>query len=49
MNRTHAALSLDLGTLARAAIEGHPPQNDLHRTFGRMLFDTAFAGPVGEL
>jgi tetratricopeptide (TPR) repeat protein len=43
------ALALDLGALARAAIVGHPPEHDLHRTFGRMLFDTIFAGAVGEL
>jgi tetratricopeptide (TPR) repeat protein len=43
------ALALDLGALARAAIEGHPPENDLHRIFGRQLFDTVFAGEVGDL
>jgi tetratricopeptide (TPR) repeat protein len=43
------ALAMDLGALARAAISGHPPENDLHRTFGQNLFQTVFAGAVGEL
>ena len=42
-------LAEDLAELARAAIAGRPPQHDLHRAFGRQLFDTVFAGPVGEL
>ncbi len=43
------ALAQDLGTLARAAQRGTPPENDLHRTFGRRLFEAVFGGPVGEL
>jgi hypothetical protein len=31
---------MDLGALARAAISGQPPENDLHRTFGQMLYQT---------
>lgn len=38
--------ALDLGALARAVISGHPPDDDLHRTFGRRLFDAVFAGPI---
>ncbi len=43
------ALALDLGALARAAISGQLPENDLHCTFGQRLFETVFAGAVGEL
>jgi tetratricopeptide (TPR) repeat protein len=43
------ALALDLGALARAAISGHPPEDDLHRTFGRRLFDAVFADPIRDL
>src|SRR5690349_15251913 len=43
------ALAMDLGALARAAASGEPPDDDLHLTFGRRLFDTTFAGAVGDL
>ena len=43
------ALAMDLGALARAAIEGHPPEHDLHRIFGQHLFETVFVGEVGDL
>ncbi|HYN90118.1 MAG TPA: CHAT domain-containing protein, partial [Ardenticatenaceae bacterium] len=43
------ALSADLRELQRAAVSGRPPENDLHRQFGRRLYDTIFAGPVGDL
>lgn len=36
------ALAMDLGALAHAAIEGKRPENDLHVTFGKRLFDAAF-------
>jgi tetratricopeptide (TPR) repeat protein len=43
------ALAMDLGALAGAALSGRPPEGDLHRRFGQMLFQTVFAGAVGEL
>src|SRR5689334_6118720 len=43
------ALALDLGALARAAISGKSPENDLHLAFGRRLFDSVFAEAVGAL
>lgn len=42
------ALASDLGALARAARTSNPPTDDLHRTFGRNLFDTVLAGAVRE-
>ena len=43
------ALALDLGALARAAVSGQPPENDLHVSFGQRLFDAVLGGAVGEL
>jgi hypothetical protein len=43
------ALHLDLGALAGSATSGEPPKGDLHIRFGRQLYDTVFAGEVGEL
>ncbi len=43
------ALALGLGELARAARSDTPPVNDLHIRFGQRLFETVFAGPVGQL
>ena len=43
------ALAMELGELARAATSGHEPENDLHVTFGKRLFETVFAGAVGDL
>lgn len=43
------ALAMDLGSLARAAVSGQPPENNLHITFGRQLHTAVFAGAVGQL
>ncbi len=43
------ALAMTLGALKGAAVSGKPPEDDLHVTFGRRLFDTVFAGTVGDL
>jgi len=42
------ALALDLGALARAATSGQPPENELHVSFGRRLYQAALGGAVGE-
>ncbi|HLF87358.1 MAG TPA: hypothetical protein VI451_00295, partial [Anaerolineales bacterium] len=42
------ALHLTLGELARAAIRGEPPAEEQHVKFGRQLYDSVFAGAVGE-
>jgi tetratricopeptide (TPR) repeat protein len=48
--RTDAiALAVDLRELARAAISGQPPENNLHITFGQRLYRTVFDGAVGQL
>jgi hypothetical protein len=43
------ALALGLVALEQAATAGRAPENDLHVTFGRRLYDTVLAGAVGEL
>lgn len=43
------ALNLDLGELARAAVAGEPPKNDVHIQVGRRLYEAVFSGPVGVL
>ncbi|MGA7732831.1 MAG: CHAT domain-containing protein [Chloroflexia bacterium] len=43
------SLAMTLGELEGAAIKGERPKDDLHITFGKRLFDTVFAGPIGDL
>src|SRR5262245_26079939 len=43
------ALAMTLGALKGAAVSGEPPEDNLHVTFGRRLFESVFAGDVAKL